>query len=676
MTNFIISNNTQIKIEGKPLTAIKKAVAILKRDLDAVLEESAIPANVIKILFEKAYQLEEETFQICFSDCGTEMLIKASDELGAVYGILYISRYYLGIQPFWFWDNQVINKVAKIEIPMKSYQSTPAKVRFRGWFVNDEVLLMGWKNDPNDQGVWEAVFEALLRCGGNMVIPGTDNNSRLNRNLASNMGLWITHHHAEPLGAEMFARQYPEAEANYSKHPDLFEKLWREAIIEQKESKVIWNLGFRGQGDRPFWADDPTYTDAKSRGQLISQIITKQYELIHEYIENPQFCTNLYGEIMELYQQGYIQTPKNIIKIWADSGYGKMVSRRQGRHNPRIPSLPNPLDQGPHGLYYHVTFYDLQASNHLTMLPNSPQFVIDELQKALGCQVDHFYIINSGNIKPHTYLLDLVSQIWEYGKVNIDQHLDSFIAQRYTTHRAEISQIYQDYFQSTLPYGQHEDEKAGEQYYHYSIRNIIYHWLKNHETATKLIWLTGAIPFEDQIQWLLDRTSTIASNWESLYQQALNVQKQLTGQEQENFSNSILLQIQLHHTGCQGLIYLCRSYQSHLLKKDLDAYIFAQEGKAQIEAGLTAMNQVQQGRWEHFYRNDCLTNVELTVYCLQTLCLYLRMIGDGPSFYQWEKEYLYAKSDQKVELVTNFSKPLTDNELAKNLKSKISLKSL
>lgn len=34
------------------------------------------------------------------------------------------------------------------------------------------------------------------------------------------------------------------------------------------------------------------------------------------------------------------------------------------------------------------------------------------------------------------------------------------------------------------------------------------------------------------------------------------------------------------------------------------------------------------------------------------------------------KKYLYEKADQTVELVTNFSKPLKDDELAKNLESK------
>ena len=35
-----------------------------------------------------------------------------------------------------------------------------------------------------------------------------------------------------------------------------------------------------------------------------------------------------------------MQIPEDVILIWADNGYGKMVSRRQGNHNPRVSALP------------------------------------------------------------------------------------------------------------------------------------------------------------------------------------------------------------------------------------------------------------------------------------------------------------------------------------------------
>lgn len=87
----------------------------------------------------------------------------------------------------------------------------------------------------------------MLRCGGNLVIPGTDKNSHIYRDLAADMGLRITHHHAEPLGAPMFARRYPELTPSYDEYPEKFHELWKEGIDEQKKLDVIWNLGFRGQ---------------------------------------------------------------------------------------------------------------------------------------------------------------------------------------------------------------------------------------------------------------------------------------------------------------------------------------------------------------------------------------------------------------------------------------------
>jgi len=666
---FILSKATKIEAKEPASIAVKKAINLLERDIQNVITTKQ-QENKIQVILTETLPLDKEIFQNTFSNCGSTMEIQAKDELGLIYGLLFISRQYLEIQPFWFWDCQPIKKVSHVEIPPVTYTSSPFKVAFRGWFVNDEVLLMGWKAKPHDKTVWEAVFEALLRCGGNMVIPGTDENSRCNRQLAADMGLWITQHHAEPLGAEMFARRYPDKTASYLKHPKLFETLWREAIDQQKNFKTIWNLGFRGQGDRAFWADDPSFTEAKSRGALISEIMAKQYELIEQFVENPVFCTNLYGEIMELYQQGYIQPPEQVIKIWADSGYGKMVSRRQGNYNPRVPALPKKTDVGPHGLYYHVTFYDLQASNHLTMLPNGPEFVVAELKKALQCQVDQLFIINCGNVLPHTYLLDLVSQIWSTGEVKVTDHLIHYLSQRYTTHVAEISEIYQQYFQCPLKYGHYEDEKAGEQYYHYAIRNMIHHWLKhqNPETNHRLIWLTGDITFMEQVQWILEQTTSIRTKWDNLYQKAVTVKEQLTQPEQTYFSNSLLLQIILHDTGCRGLIEACESYLEYVQGNYRKAFMRAMTGKVAIETGLRAMEKAQQGAWENYYRNDCLTNVELTAECIDTWVKYLRLIGDGPSFYQWEKKYLFEDSEKTVELVTNFSKPLTNQELSTKLK--------
>ena len=51
--------------------------------------------------------LAEEQFRISFPT-EQQLLIQSRDELGAIYGLLYLSKEFLGIQPFWFWHDQVI----------------------------------------------------------------------------------------------------------------------------------------------------------------------------------------------------------------------------------------------------------------------------------------------------------------------------------------------------------------------------------------------------------------------------------------------------------------------------------------------------------------------------------------------------------------------------------------
>ena len=145
----------------------------------------------------------------------------------------------------------------------------------------------------------------------------------------------------------MFAQAYPDLEPMYSKYPEKFRALWQAGIDAQKDMRVVWNIGFRGQGDRPFWDDDPQYDTPEKRGALISSLIKEQYDLVRANDPEAVCCTNLYGETMELYKDGFLQLPADVIKIWADNGFGKMVSRRQENNNPRVPALPRWAIQAP-----------------------------------------------------------------------------------------------------------------------------------------------------------------------------------------------------------------------------------------------------------------------------------------------------------------------------------------
>ena len=452
---MILNRNTQILVSD-PAKPIQYAISALHRDMKAVFTETETPGDSIRLV--KDSDLQPECF--CLQVQGSELLLTAADTLGFVYGLFEISRRFLGIQPFWFWNDQKFTQTDSVTVPQNfTYESKPARVRYRGWFVNDETLISHWKVERRSEMPFVMVFEALLRLGGNLVIPGTGENGHRYHDLAAEMGLIITHHHAEPLGAKMFVQAYPELEPKFSLYPEKFRALWPDAITTQKATPTIWNIGFRGQGDRPFWDDDPQYDTPEKRGALISALIREQYDLVKQNDANAICCTNLYGETMELYQQGCLDLPEDVIKIWADNGYGKMVSRRQGNSNPRVTALPPQGDTGAHGLYYHASFYDLQAASHITMLPNSTEFVGEELKNALAHGVDDYWLINCSNVKPHAYLLDYIAQLWQTGDADPEGHRIAYAQAYYGKANAlTVSKCIAGYADHAVSYGKHPDD--------------------------------------------------------------------------------------------------------------------------------------------------------------------------------------------------------------------------
>ena len=64
-------------------------------------------------------------------------------------------------------------------------ESKPARVTYRGWFINDETLLSHWKVERRADLPFIMAFETLLRLGGNMVIPGTGKNAHIYRQAAA-----------------------------------------------------------------------------------------------------------------------------------------------------------------------------------------------------------------------------------------------------------------------------------------------------------------------------------------------------------------------------------------------------------------------------------------------------------------------------------------------------------
>ncbi len=672
---MIINSNLSI-IAGEISEPVLHALGHLKRDLSESLEtiqsqgESQGDGSLTpKLVLEEDNAHEAETYTLSCTD--NTLTITASDDLGFIYGIYEISRRFLGIQPLWFWNDQKIERPGSIEIPEGFiYRASRPRVRYRGWFINDEVLLADWSVDGDPDKPWEMAFEALLRLGGNMTIPGTDKNSRKYRSLATRMGLYITHHHAEPLGAEMFIRAYPDLEPSFAKHSDLFIGLWKDAIKEQSDSRVIWNIGFRGQGDKPFWADDPRYDTPEARGELMSRIIRMQYDMVKENDKDAVCCTNLYGEIMALYRDGHLEIPDDVIRIWADNGYGKMVSRRQNDDDPRVYALPTEGDEGRHGIYYHVSFYDLQAANHMTMMPNSPSFIRKELTECLSHGADDFWIINCSNIKPHVYYLDLVAKLWQQGDANEAHFASDYAKTYYGSENAEpVSKLFSRWPEYSLKFGPHEDNRAGEQFANHITRMLATNFVVDrNRPAPHLNWATSATTFRDQIIWYKELVEAAANNYEQYLKECETTTKALSDTGKELFKDSLLMQIKYLYYGYLGANLACESMLLGLSGEYKKAFYQAGLAREAFLSGDKAQREREHDKWRGFYENDCEADIKQSAYVMEYLMSILRAIGDGPHYWAWQRDVQDSAEDRKVTLLLSTTNHIKDPELFELMK--------
>lgn len=654
----VIDLATEI-IHGPVTKAVENASDILRRDIKKAFDGSSGIGTNIRLC--ETDGMGEEGFSIDVSD---DIVVSASGELGFVYGLLYISEKFLGIKPFWFWLDQKIEKTDKIEVECGTYRSEKPAVKYRGWFINDEVLIMKWSVNGDSAEPWRMAFEALLRCGGNMVIPGTDKNSRKYNKLASDMGLWITHHHAEPLGAEMFVREYPGIAPNYAEHPELFHRLWRNAVETQKNMKVIWCLGFRGQGDCPFWSNDSSgrFDTPEKRGALISEIIELQRSIVEAQVNDPVFCTNLYGEVMELYDGGYIDIADDIIKISADNGYGKMVTRRRDNHTVRISSLPK-TKTGHGGIYYHVSFYDLQAANHITMFPNSVDFVNRELSAVEEKNAVDYWLINCSNVRPHAYFLDAIRRKWNGNDIDGKTQSEVFAADYYGGNN-DVAKCLRTYADAMIAYGKNEDEHAGEQFYTENIRMIANQYIRNKDSySSKLIWLTGKAPLAEQTSIFCGMCADGETKLYDYYSHCESVSKNMSGHDKMLFDSVILMHAKIHYFCARGVRIFGEAYAEAENGNYLDAFMKFGNSAEMFDAAQNAMRSSEYGVWSGFYFNDCFADIKHTSYMIKKVMGVIRELGDNARHDKWYREAVYAPEDRNVMTLLVNDNHMTDWEL-------------
>ena len=149
MDSFLFSLSTRI-LADESVPAVRHAVDILRRDMRECLTRPG-ENNTIRVLLDPT--LTEETFKAQVTK--DEITLRCGDDLGAAYALLSISERLLHVKPLGWWMGLKPEKRESVSVPCEGWESPEYRVRFRCWFVNDEVLFSGWHSEENARAeVW------------------------------------------------------------------------------------------------------------------------------------------------------------------------------------------------------------------------------------------------------------------------------------------------------------------------------------------------------------------------------------------------------------------------------------------------------------------------------------------------------------------------------------------
>ncbi|AIQ57822.1 glycosyl hydrolase 115 family protein [Paenibacillus borealis] len=567
---------------------------------------------------------------------GRQLIIAGSDTRGAIYGIYDFSRSALGVNPLYLWTGHRAAAIESLDFSSISMTDGPHTFSYRGWFINDEDLLLGWtgKFDTNFQNnaftkhagyadALEPVMETALRLKQNLLIPCSlldildPSDEDLVRRVADR-GLLITQHHIEPLGVfpKRVLRYWQERgdtePLSYTKNPEKYEEVWRlYAGRWARYDNVVWQLGLRGMGDKPVWADDPYAPETDSgRGQLIAGAIAKQLEVITEAVGHNNFASTatLWMEGMELLKGGHLSFPQETMIIHADFGPTQMlgdsfyeVKREPGRQ---------------YGLYYHVAFWSDGPHQVQGTLPHKIHY---NLQAAVQHGNTGYLVVNVTNVREMLLGTQYTAALgWNFELNQPEQFMQHWAAEHYGQEGcAGAVRAYQAYFAAF-----HSLDNTG-----YDGRMLLMDGMCR-RLIIKLTAILQGQPFtKDEIQnktlLAFDQATDFVAYYRKATEEALpkwdvalNVAYQaLQGIEKERrefFTTNLLVQLSLIRGLYRAVHQLSNAAESVLagFKKE-EGHVRGPilEAAAELQQAAIIRLHAERGKWKGWYDGDVLLNL-------------------------------------------------------------------
>ncbi|HZQ52654.1 MAG TPA: glycosyl hydrolase 115 family protein [Bryobacteraceae bacterium] len=555
------------------------------------------------------------------------VVLAGADMRGTMYAVYDFSEKYLGIDSLYYWTDREPAHRASVEVPASLNETAPPPVfKFRGFFPNDEDLLTGWapgeKKDKTGISLdaWNKIYETILRLKGNMVAPGTwifpdDPQVRL----AARRGLIVTQHHAIPLGLNV-ARWPKDVPYNYTTHPEILERAWRDAVREYlPDQEVLWSVGLRGLSDVTYASMDPSVrNDNKALGQLISKAIADQVQIVRAVRPDAKFVTNLWQEGARLVQQGDLKIPAGVSTVWADDGYGYLQDHGE-------------VAAGQ-GAYDHVAMMNGRANQLTEMVPIERSF--SEMGRYIKAGATEYFLVNTSDIRPVVMSIRAVMDLAWNGKDDTDQFYNRWSTEEFGEKAApKLAELYKEYFNAPAHFGNPVHE-YGDQLYHTEARRMLLTYMIDHPLYSipgqspkweppRLLQGVGKDWLHDATAREIQQCGDAQARWDALWEKAVAIEPLIPVSRRPFYRFQVLTMIAINRDSNRIL---------YLVSKAIDD---AQSGNkaqahAEVNEALRAFDEInnletaaEYGKWKNWYRGDWLTGIYRTRELVQIFSKFL-----------------------------------------------------
>jgi hypothetical protein len=470
------SGNAMIYADDGDFTLIQKSASFLQQDIERVtgkkpelintfpasakniiiigsIEKSSLIQQLIqqkKINVDKiknkweAYQLQ--TLSNPFKGIESALVIVGSDRRGTAYGVFELSQQ-MGVSPWYWWADVPVKKKSSLYIKKGIIISDAPKVKYRGFFINDEApAFSGWTKEKFggvNHNVYEKIFELLLRLKANYLWPAMWGNAfndddTLNPKLADEYGIVMgTSHHEPMLRAQQEWKRYGKEKWDYDSNEVVLKQFWKKGIENMRSHESIVTIGMRGDGDKPMTQGTAT--------ALLERIVADQRKIIEDVTGKPASATPqlwaLYKEVQDYYDKG-MRVPDDVTLLLCDDNWGNIR---------KLPKLNEPKRKGGYGIYYHFDYVG-GPRNYKWINTNNIARVWEQMHLAYEYGVDKIWIVNVGDLKPMefpiSFFLDYAWNTKKWNEDNLRDYYTQWAGEQFgKTYAKEIGEILRKYSQ-------------------------------------------------------------------------------------------------------------------------------------------------------------------------------------------------------------------------------------